>query len=99
MEILPKFPINPNPNNMIERVKIESAIAIAHSNTVYVKAEAIDIVLLLSLCTNHPEKGNAAKAPSGNMNNTPPNSASFKLNLSLICGICEAQLEKINPKK
>lgn len=71
----------------------------AYSNIVYVNAEAIDMVLLPSLCTSHPEKGNAANAPSGSMNNTPPNSASFKLNLSLICGILEAQLEKINPKK
>lgn len=85
--MLPKFPINPNPNNMIESTSIESAIAIAYSNIVYVNAEAIDIALLPNLCTSHPEKGNAAKAPNGNINNTPPNSASFRLNLSLILGM------------
>jgi hypothetical protein len=72
---------------------------VANKKTPYKTRTTALTCLLPHRCTNQPEAGKAERAPSGNMNKTPPSSASLKLNLSFTSGILEAQVENTIPRK
>lgn len=79
MEILVIFPINPKKKSTRANTGTVLATESKNSKVEYIIREEIPINLLPNLCTIHPDKGRAAKAPNGNEKSMAPNSASSKL--------------------
>ena len=89
---------NENINTAITSINKEFERPMSANATFSSINDTIKGFLLSNFATNQPESGKPNNELIGNVNNTFPNSASFKLNKSLMVGILAAQVAKQKPE-